>query len=532
MQKAPLRAWLAALTSRRAVLASAGAYVLFTATLSVVQHLGLRTYLSDLGNADRSLWAITQGDWLMHIVARPDGTSLSRLSIHVNFIYWLLAPLYFISPAPEQLLVLNALACGAAGLALHALARLELGETPWTAVPPLVFWTSPIVHDANLFDFRPIVLATALLLWAIWAFRVRRMRLGGVVVALALLCQEDVSLLVVATGAYFALTGRRRLGAVLAGVGLVYLALAMKVVLPAFQDVASQGGLSARRFGWLRGGGGAAPGLLGHLLRPDRLRVPVYLLLSGAVVAFRAWPILLLTLPQLGLSLLSSQPWPSRLTGTYYLLPSLAAIVFAVTAAAARGGPRRRWRLGYLAGVTLFLSFLLSPLPHGVFSSWANYSLSGDRQVLSAVAKALPPDAGLCVQKNLGPHLGHRRYVVKHPRATCEAATHALFHLRDVGGPDSGLFTRTDGFMLYDASVDDLRGTVRGFLTSPRWGLVEQREGFYLFERGVPHRVPLTEAIGRFERDARIIDDQRREASRHRWGFHHLFASPLSWREL
>lgn len=518
------------LSDPRAVLIVASAYTLFLGTLSIVQHLGFRTTLPELGHADRSLWAITQGDWLMHVVYRPSGIPLSRLSIHANFIYWLLSPLYLIWPAPEQLLVLNTLACTAAGLGVYKLARLELRDSPWAAVAPMVFWASPMVHDANLAEFSPLVLSVPLVVWALWAFRVDRMRLGTLLVVLALSCQEEVALPVMALGAYLALSGKRRAGIVMACSALAYLVLTVGVVIPAFGEP-SFPGLAGQQFGWLVRSGPAA--IIQHVSGPDRIRVPLYLLLCGGVVAFRAWPILLLAVPQVVFAALNERIGPSRLTGTYWLMMPEAAVVLAVVVACARRPGTRQFRpLQYLAAATIVCSLLLSPLPHGLFSTWENYALSDERHALREIASLIPADARLCVQKNIGPHVGHRQHVIMHPRASCSMATHGLFQIRDVGGPDSGLFSRTDGTTLYEGPAEQLRETVLAFMASPRWGLILQRDGFYLFGRGTPSQVPFADSRRKFEGDSQNVSRTREDGEAVRWPLSRWLVGSTEWRTL
>src|SRR5207237_2799029 len=131
-------------------------YVVLLSTLSIVQHLGLKTQMNDLGNADQALWAAAQGDWTMTQSNTTERRSISRLAIHANLIFWPLSLGYRVWPDPKWLLVLTSLACGVAGVGLYAIARRRLGDGTTAPIAPFAFYATPIVHDANLYDFHVI----------------------------------------------------------------------------------------------------------------------------------------------------------------------------------------------------------------------------------------------------------------------------------------------------------------------------------------------------------------------------------------
>ena len=261
------------------VLGLALCYAGVLSTMSILQHRGLKTQMNDLGNADQALWAAAHGDLRMTQSNDLDGELRSRLGIHANFIFWPLSVLYVVRPNPELLLVLSSLGCGAAGVGLYAFARRRLGDTWWALVPSAAFWVSPIVHDANLFDFHVITVATALLVWTVWAFDAGRLRTAWVLLVLAMLCKEDVPLVTAMLGVYLALQGSRRTGLAVAGVSLAYFLIVVGLVVPAFNEgegLVKLGGADPR-YSWL--GSGlleiaqtvvTRPGVvLAHVARPD-----------------------------------------------------------------------------------------------------------------------------------------------------------------------------------------------------------------------------------------------------------------------
>jgi hypothetical protein len=515
-------------------------YVGVLGALSLIQHAGLKTQMNDLGNMDQAVWAAAHGDLAMTVSNDTDGVVRSRLGVHANFIFWLIAPLYWLWSDPRLLLFLTTLACAAAGIGLYAFARRRLGETPWALLAPGAFFASPIVHDANLYDFHVVTVATALLVWMVWAFDAGRRRTGFVLFALALACQEHVALVTAFYGVYLALSGERRTGALIIGISLVWLALLLGVIVPWVNH--GQSLVSATRhndrYYWLHDSGPGA--VLANALRPDRLRIPFYLLLSGGLAAWRGWRILLMSIPGVLSCLLSDNPWPTQVTGTYYWITDEAVVILACVlaagevAAAGAGAPARRGPLHYLGGATLAFSILFSPLPHGLFADKDMYRLPEGRRTLERIKAVIPRDAWVTVQNNLGPHLSQRPRIASYSRHIGDARF-ALFHVRYVLGPRSGLFARQEVSLVnHDDSGRTVESWLRGIgemVGSRQWGLIAQEDGFYLFERGALGGVPRPVAERQFEADARRFLEDWLAARRVRPWTRYL-TMPFDWDEL
>jgi len=428
--------------------------------------------------------------------------------------------------------VLGSLACAVAGLGLFALARRRLGDSWWCLVPPLAFYASPLVHDADLYDFHAITLATAFLVWAVWAFAARRPVLAWGLLAIALTCKEDVPLVGMMLGLCYLLGGERRRGLAVLLVCALYFAVVMGVLVP----LVNAGSLvetlegPASRYAWILEDPLSGPAML---LRPDRLRIPLYLLLTGAAVAWRGRRWLLLLVPPLAMGMLSRLEWNTRLTGTYYWLT--AAAVIGIACIQASRGPLREGKvprpLVYLAVAAAVFSLMFSPLPHGMGARWANYSVGPDREALREIAQGVPADAALSVQNNLGPHFSQRRDVAAFPRRL-GSADRVLLQLRYLGGPDSGFFVRTSPRFMTGVHMPHLAGWARRLVRDPDWGLVTSGEGFYLFVRGGPDRIPPAEALAMIEADAGAMAEDYRLARRYRSPLARWVAGPVSWADL
>ncbi len=520
------------------------AYTLFLSTLSTIQHYGLKTQMNDLGNVDQALWAAANGDLAMTQSNDIDGQLRSRIGIHANLIFYLLSVIYLLLPYPEFLLILTSAACALAGTGIYAIARKRLGDTWWAVVPAVAFWISPIVHDSNLYDFHIITVVTALIVWAFWAFDTNHPRIGWILLILSLLCNEDVALVTLMLGIYLFLSGSRRTGLLVAGVSLLYFVIVLTVIVPFFNNGHGLSKLEGpgNRYAWLGSGHGEiSQSIINHpymvfkyVTRPDHLRLIVYLMLCGGLVSLRAWRLLLVTLPPITEGILANGHWMTRVTGTYYWVISEAIIVIACILAVewrVKHSPRRfPWQLVYLGGATLVLSIILSPLPYSISSTWQNYALPPERHTLREIRQIIPVDASVCVQNNLGPHLSQRRDIAVFPRR-CNEADYALFHLRYVGGPDSGLFVRSSS-LLFTMSPQYMTWVVKSMVLSQDRDLIIRKDGFYLFAHHAPDRKNYEYTLRQVDADSKLLESTYREASHFRWSWSRYLTDRLTWDQL
>ena len=511
----------------RTALIAAVVYAVIMSAFSVSQHLNLRTQMADLGNADQAIWAASRGDLAMTVSNDSGGQLRSRLGIHANIFFWFLAPLYLVFSNPAVLLVLTSVATAAAGFGLFLIARHLLGkENPWTLVPLFAFYLNPMVQDANLYDFHIITVSTALLVFSIWGFETNRRPAAWICLGLAILCKEDVALVAAMLGVYLLLTKRRVDGAVAIGAGVAYLVLFYVVINPLVDEGRSLEFVSGTyaRHTWM---GASLKEMLWTLVSkplevikvvfaPYHIRLPVYLLLIGGIVGLRSWKILLLTLPYLGVAMTTDNFWMTRITGTYYWMPSVAFIIVACILSAAKtlNKKTRPFELVYLGAAVVPATLLFSPLPHGAYSTWANYAQNPHRAEMLAVTRDIPEDAALCFQNNLAPHFSQRPDIVEQgPR--CNNADYLLFHLKTLGGPDFGMFYRSS-FWLYrrhDKNARTMEKLIKG-----RWfGLIKHEKRFWLFKKGAHHVIPEKEALEQLKADARAAMKEQNANSDFPW---------------
>lgn len=529
----PEQYWLHRYGPTLAVMLAACLYAVLMSFLSLLQDQGLKTQMNDLGNMDQALWNLVNGDWAMTQSNCIDGNLRSRLGVHGNLIFYPLALAYQVFPDRRFLLIIMGIAGAAAGLGLHAYARRHWGPTWWSVAPSFIFWLSPLTQDAILYDFNVTTLAVAFLIWAVWAFEGGRQKTAWLLFGLMLSCKEDMPFFGLALGLYFTLNGDRHLGTQIAYVSLAYLLLLFSLVIPVAnhgQPLIQLSETAASRINWDQ----SWQDRLLMMLQPDRLRLPVYFLISGAIFVLKEWKLLLLLLIPVAEGMGANTVWMTRLTGVYYWIPAEAVIVMALVRAAAPASDGRieTWRIQALAGTTLLLSLLFSPLPYSFAAPYDNYKVIDEAKILDEnIAALIPANASLSVQNNLGPRFSHRGDVASFPRRL-DTAEFVLLHLRFPGGGNTGFMVRNSPRVLYQLPILEMAKSAWLLVNSEELGLIAARDGFYLFARDQPSQFSLSEAKSLIQEDYGKLVAATLEADQQQVPWSELMTGPVTWLEL
>lgn len=116
----------------------------------------------DLGNMDQTVWNTIHGRFFQ--ASNDNGSAISRLSTHADFMLVLLSPFYFIWQSPKMLLLIQTIVLSSGALFIFLIASVLLKNKNFALIFGSVFLIYPQVEHANLYDFHAVTLATALLL--------------------------------------------------------------------------------------------------------------------------------------------------------------------------------------------------------------------------------------------------------------------------------------------------------------------------------------------------------------------------------
>ena len=135
--------------------------LLYAALIGIVCHMKFVHYGYtdfDLAVHAQSVHGILHGRFQSSILGVP------FLGNHMVLILFLLAPLYAVFSSPLLLLHMQTICLASGAWPIYRLARQEL-PTPWAIWLSLLYLVYPPLVLMNLYEFHPIALASALLLW-------------------------------------------------------------------------------------------------------------------------------------------------------------------------------------------------------------------------------------------------------------------------------------------------------------------------------------------------------------------------------
>ena len=456
--------------------AAAGVWTAVIAVLAVWRHEQFVSHRLDLGNMVQAVWGTTQGSFLEQTDA-VTGEQVVRLGAHVDPFLMLLAPLWWVLPGPQMLIIAQAaaLALGVfpvVSLSLkyvHSrLAALLLGA--WYLVFPWIVW--------NAFDeVHPVTFAIPLLLYAIWFLDEHRLVPFAVFAALAMSTGELMGLAIAGLGVWYAMRYRRvRAGLGIALAGVAWTAICIAVIMPAFTDG------QPRHNTLFESVGGSPMGLLRTVFTDpstivaqvttfDDFRYVVLLLLPTAFLALLQPAILVVALPQLAVNLLSDGPTTSQ-PMSHYIAAIVPALVVASIMAVGRAPERLRV---VLAGTALALSLLIlvgyppKPGAHGFI--FPEPPSAARRAAMREALALVPSDVPLTATNRLGAHLSARHVIQLFPND--RGAKWAVLDARDVWPQPTG--TLADG-RRFAARLDR-------FADDPAWRLIYERADVRVYQR-------------------------------------------------
>jgi uncharacterized membrane protein len=461
-RRAPLALWL-----------GAGAFAAGFGALSMLRQRSFETGRFDLGNMVQAVWFTAHGHPLR--VTNLRGEQALRLGAHLDPVLVLFAPLWWIWPSPDLLLVTQSIALALGALPVYWLGRKHLRSRRAGLGFALAYLVYPATTWLALNEFHPGALATPALLFAFWYLDEDRLVPFALFALFAAICREDMPLVLAGYGVWYALArGRRREGTLIAVASLFWVFAAAVLVIPQFR-----GGQTpfVGRYSEARAAALHHPWTLFNLAFDHiGIRYLLTLLLPLAALSLFA-PIALAALPPLVLNLLSAVPAQSSIH-FHYTAPVIAPLV----AAAVLGGARvRAWTGAPVASIALVAAVvgnyllgaipLWSELPHGEsLQSRAAVVTAHDRVAARALA-LIPPHAAVSATNSLGAHLSARSRVLSFPYIQ-DAKWVAVDETRP-GYADRLAPLPTA------AQVVWLRN-------NPAWRLVFERDGVLVFHRVLP----------------------------------------------
>ena len=432
----------ARLFRRNALWVGLGA-VAFAAVYALLAYLKYRNYdvgRYDLGNMVQAVYNTAHGRFLEITTNDMAPRQISRLGSHVDPILALFALPWLVWPSPVMLLTLQSVIVAAGAWPAYRLGTRVTRDPRAGALLAGAFLLYPALGYGALNEFHPVTLATTFLLFAFLYLEEDRWLWAIPALVLAVLCKEEIPLVVALLGAYFALRKRSWRPLLITAAAVVYFVAVVWWVIPHFNE-----GQSAFVSRYAAYGDSAADVALGVVTKPDQTLGDLFAAANLRYWWELLWPLalapllspltLLVAAPEFVLNGLSSVRFQRSIAFHY----TAAEIPFLFAAAVlglmrlwrwAGGGFRRpesamtheavrRPTLALVVLVTALAgNFVLGPLPFNLPGSQfdgRDYARRGHSVVLDEALAMIPDGVPISVTNGAGGHVSDRRVVYTFP---------------------------------------------------------------------------------------------------------------------
>ncbi len=463
---------------------------LYIGLLAILDHIGLRTQLNDLGHAEQAIWQATQGNFSMPLT--DPVMFLSRFTTHANIIYYIVAIPYFFFKSPITLLVISALAFGAAGISMYFLANTVCKNKTIALVLGSAMLLTPMIQETALYDFHAIILAIPLLILTLLCMEKKRWIIFWVFASLLLMIKEDMPLLLIAFSPLIFLRGSRKHAIMLVIVSITYW-LAVTHGTAYFFGTRVADEFIFTRYAYL--GDSANEILLNAILEPQRWmeiagaglrkRYILYLFMQGGYLAIFSPIALLGSIPNFAQNVMSAAYLPHAIAGTYHSGIILLTIYIGCVYTFRKLKPRlRKIVLSLFVVQVLLITIVMSPMPYGKFSTWKDYMPVHNTSRLREMLSLIPKDAAVAAQNNLGAHLASRDIIVKRPEFF-DYTDYIVLNVQIPVSHFNDLMIRSHA-MIVGHTIPIYNDFVKEMFEKEGYGILYYMPPFYLFKKGYP----------------------------------------------
>jgi len=395
------------------------AYTVHFGHLTSDVHRGYGTSAFDIGLYDQGLWLLS------HLKA-PYVTLMGRnlFGDHTQFMLVTLVPLYWIRPDATTLLWAQAFLMALGAVPVYMLSMRLLKNPVFAAVLSAAFLLHPALAQSNLENYHPDSFLVPIVGFVLYAAVMDKRRMLVVFSALALLCKEDVVLILLPIALWYTWRRNRTLGLSIAAASILTATFDTEVVMRGLTGVPSLNG-------WRIPFGGVG-GLLREILRkpgevvnyvlqsdrPNGRPFYVWQMVAPTGLVFLVAPELALTVILVLLSnVISTFGYQHQIAYHYSMVIVPGLLMGTVYAISRIKRERLRTIAVVIVGVSsLWCAFLWGPYPFSIHHDVPHLSPSDPTvQAIREVQAKLPPDAVVSAYYAFAPHVDHRERVYMWP---------------------------------------------------------------------------------------------------------------------
>lgn len=197
--------------------------------LALIKH---NNYLSgyDLAIVDQVIWKYSQ--FKNPITTVHSYYNTSTLGDHIEFIYILLSPTYWIFNDARTILTLQVLSVIASGLAIYKLATFKKIFQPLSLVLLISYLSFYGFQFALWSDVHSLVFAVGFMAWFLYFLEVKNFKFALLFFILAVICKEDIAFITLLIAGVKFLITRSRISFIFCVLSILYLVYAFGIHYP------------------------------------------------------------------------------------------------------------------------------------------------------------------------------------------------------------------------------------------------------------------------------------------------------------
>lgn len=473
-----------------ALYALALTHSLFTLAYALTRIYAYKASLLDIGLFDQLLWNLQHYGAPITTATLPF-TPQHWLGFHFSPVLFALLPFYALWPHIELLQAVQSLCFGLAGVPLF-FALSSLGASRMASwVFTLLYWASPLVLSAAVWDFHEIAFSTLFIAMALHALCAKRFAYLLMSLFLLLLTKEHYGVTVAGFGFLWGWHHRDwKRGIMLMILGIAATYCILKIIMPHFSGSAhpmfSDEGNVISRYGWLAAPWteklGRAFGLFFGDGTPQvtGLLHLFLLMLCGLMLPLLAPLYLAPAAADMLANLLSSNPMPRHIASYH-----AAACIPVIMLAAAQGFRLAVQKLPRMRKPLIAAASLLALVPPvtGVtalpFSIWELSAVSLKKDARLDDIAVLLQDAPVSAQANIGMFFSQRAAIYPFPHML-DRSNFVVLYLEH---PFSDV-TRSNFNIPYGKDTSDFVKDVMTVLGSTDWGVIYWDAPWLVLKRG------------------------------------------------
>ncbi len=378
-------------------------FIIAFSTLSIIRHNHYESYGFDLGINDQVVWEYSK---FREPVTTIDHAAFeSKLDIHIELVYALISPFYWIWSDPRMLLLLEVVFVCTSGLAIYLLAKkYKLHE--WLQIVLLISYLMFYgVQNALWFDVHSATFATAFLAWFIYFLISGKKKLTILFFVLAITAKENIAGLTFLISVVYFITTRKKIAIAYALSSIAYLGFVFGVYFPFLVEggykFANSNGLLTK----------LDPALMFNSI--EKRHVYLYTLLSNGFLPLLNPLYLIPPLGDLASYFLLAQNKVSGAQGLFlhYRVTLAPLMSFATIATIAKYKKLNSKKIAlYLLFCILLAQYLLH-LPLSYLSKSWFWTETPAVKNINTVLEHLPKDASVVAQDNILPHVSQREKI-------------------------------------------------------------------------------------------------------------------------